>query len=673
MMGARRRLTFLLWAAAALLLPAAAAGASTLTVYGQGAAGHPFTLASAPRSVQVLGAGDQRLELRPRILLGALDKTSPVFRQLAPGLDADVRTAVPLSDGHLLISSGRYGGFVAEVDAAGKVLWSYVNGVDGYLKHPFSAQPATFGGRRCVLISDRWTYRVFAVTMDTAKRIEWQYGTTDVAGAGVNQLADPFTAVQLPRRSSETNGDVLIADSLDNHRAIEVRADDYDPSAPNDGYTAGSIVWQYGTTGVYGDGVDQLKQVRSPQRLANGDTLIADAEGQRAIEVRTSDYDPSKPNAGYTAASIVWQYGTGAKGPLSDPNTATRIESGPLKGLTVITDTGDDRILWVDASGTVVDEFDTQSFDRPIDADPSDGSDPRGALYAGDGSLWIPDPGYKRAIRVGNAGSGTVTTAPIDCGQPGARKAFVRLTLKGTSSSVTSFSVHYRIDAGAWRSCGPLSGGRVFTFPGGATGKAIALQLTLASKDRRLTPALEGFSVEFAKPAVSGARSGGGGSTTGAGANSGGASGTFAYPTLGGTGGSGSGTGSGGGGYGTGSGASGTGSGSGGSTSSAPSGTTLSPPVQSSGSGASESVSGTQVQGQEGVSGVPLRAAPGAQEPAPQTPGPPLPVGVITVAGLVTLAACLVPWPLMAARLRRIGGFDHTRPKRYAPFWPLGR
>jgi hypothetical protein len=100
---------------------------------------------------------------------------------------------------------------------------------------------------------------------------------------------------------------------------------------------------------------------------------------------------------------------------------------------------------------------------------------------------------------------------------------------------------------------------------------------------------------------------------------------------------------------------------------------TLDVPVESAGSGPAEPVQGYQVQGEEGVSGVPLRAAEGAQAPAPERPGPPVPVLALIAAGLVVAAAFFVPWPLVAAHMRSITDFDHTRPGRSLPFRPLGR
>jgi hypothetical protein len=96
-------------------------------------------------------------------------------------------------------------------------------------------------------------------------------------------------------------------------------------------------------------------------------------------------------------------------------------------------------------------------------------------------------------------------------------------------------------------------------------------------------------------------------------------------------------------------------------------------PVQSSGSGTAQDVQGYQMQGQEGVSGVPLRAELGAQAPEPERPGPPVPVVALVAAGLFVTAAFLLPWPFVAAHLRSLTGFDHTRPKRFLPFRPLGK
>ena len=266
------------------------------------------------------------------------------------------------------MSGGKDVAYVMEVDAAGNKVWEYRSGADGLLRKPFSSELATFEGRLCVLISDRDACRVFAVSLDDAKEVVWQYGTTDVPGIGVNQLADPFCATQIPATGGQSSGDVLIADSNGGNRVIQIRSDDYDAAAPDLGYSAASVVWQYGVTGRFGSAPGYLNQARSPQRLANGDTLITDAAGRRIICVRSGDFDPSEPDNGYTADSIVWSYVNGVDGPLLDPNTARYIESGTLAGSLVFTDCDweSQRVRIIDYDTKVTQEtFDLSTFARP--------------------------------------------------------------------------------------------------------------------------------------------------------------------------------------------------------------------------------------------------------------------------------------------------------------------
>ena len=137
------------------------------------------------------------------------------------------------------------------------------------------------------------------------------------------------------------------------------------------------------------------------------------------------------------------------------------------------------------------------------------------------------------------------------------------------------------------------------------------------------TPVLDGVIIQSTRAKAGGGGGGGGGDRPGGSGNSG-QSGSYTYPSTaeGGTGTSGTGTGSGSSGSGSGSGS--TGSGTGGSTSgSGGSGTVANAvdvPVQSSGGRPVEEVQGYQVQGEEGVSGVPLRAEQGAQTPDPDAP-----------------------------------------------------
>ena len=67
------------------------------------------------------------------------------------------------------------------------------------------------------------------------------------------------------------NGNIIIADSY-NHRVIEVTK-------------SRQIVWQYGTTGTYGSGDNQLYNPFSARELKNGNIIIADFSNHRVIEV----------------------------------------------------------------------------------------------------------------------------------------------------------------------------------------------------------------------------------------------------------------------------------------------------------------------------------------------------------------------------------------------------
>lgn len=139
-----------------------------------------------------------------------------------------------------------------------------------------------------LLITDTLNRRIIEVNPLT-HNIVWQYGQTGVWGTGTNQLSYPYEAIKL------INGNVLIADTESNHRVIEVQ-----PA----GTSGGTIVWQYGQTGVSGSGTNQLNYPDDVQKLDNGNVLIVDPNNSRVIEVQ-----PTYPTGG----SIVWQYnGTSA-------------------------------------------------------------------------------------------------------------------------------------------------------------------------------------------------------------------------------------------------------------------------------------------------------------------------------------------------------------------------
>ena len=205
---------------------------------------------------------------------------------------------------------------VAVVNRSGKATWSYGSSDDPDLLRPFCAERIVRNGRDYTLIADRSATRVFAVD-DVTKDIVWQYGVVGESDLGVDRLKDPFWATYVADDDT-----VLIADNNGGNRVIEVRWADYRADAPPFyGFTAESIVWQYGTAGEYGSAAGQLMKPRSPQRLPGGHTLITDADAQTVIEV---DH----------AGNIVWRFGVAGQagmpqqGRLRGPTYAQRLADG---------------------------------------------------------------------------------------------------------------------------------------------------------------------------------------------------------------------------------------------------------------------------------------------------------------------------------------------------------
>lgn len=359
---------------------------------------------------------------------------------IIPGAALDPRAVERLGNGNTLVTSRDTRG-VYEVTTDGTVAWSYSSDDDPNL-WPFHATRLANGN---TLVVDRWQETVLEVT--PAGDVVWRYGVPDnpmdpshpdyhrnddLEQPDPGELIDPFTAFRLP------NGNTLIAENQA-CRVIEIRSSDYDPDAPDDGYTESSIVWQYGVTHElasehgYADGY--LDWPKWAIRLDNGNTLIADETGQRVIEVT-----PAK--------SVVWQYGqSGVSGSdpglLNEPVAAERLDDGS----TLITDGKNDRVLRVDVDGTILWEI-GQPDEYGLDADGLAG--PRRATITDDGTLLIADSSHQRILELGYADSGLVTSDRIDCGLPGVRKAFSALTAEVDVPEGTSYELLYSVDGGTW-------------------------------------------------------------------------------------------------------------------------------------------------------------------------------------------------------------------------------
>jgi hypothetical protein len=204
------------------------------------------------------------------------------------------------------------------VTKEGRIAWQYGQaGVTGaganQLNTPVCAVYLPL--HRHVLITDQGNQRVIEVNRDD-NSIVWQYGTTGVAGADVNQLNNPNSAELL------ANGNVLIADE-NNNRVIEVNRDN-------------EIVWQYG------DPADPtiVSAAAFASRLASGNTLISDSGNNRILEVASD-------------GTVVSNYATNMQdGSVAAPapTRAVRLRNGD----TLISNQFNHQVIEVDSTGAVV-------------------------------------------------------------------------------------------------------------------------------------------------------------------------------------------------------------------------------------------------------------------------------------------------------------------------------
>jgi len=203
--------------------------------------------------------------------------------------------------------------------------------------------------------------RVFIV--NRAGHIIWQYGQAGVAGADADQLDIPVHSVIVPGFLGAEDLQVMITDQ-GNQRVIVVDRD------------TKQIVWQYGTTGVAGNGDNQLSDPNSAEFLDNGNVLIADEGNNRVIEVSTD-------------GTLVATYTAG--GTLSGAAFASRLPNGN----TLIADANNSRAVEVDPTDTVVWEYvtntETGSNTTPL---------PTRAVRLASGNTLIADQLNHRVIEV---------------------------------------------------------------------------------------------------------------------------------------------------------------------------------------------------------------------------------------------------------------------------------
>jgi len=198
------------------------------------------------------------------------------------------------------------------------------------LINPVDASIFYENGDRKILITDNGGNRVIKVDRLGGDE-EWTYGDGS-SGRGFNQLSGPTDALALPDTAL-----YLISDQ-GNSRIIMVEP------------TSNQILWFYGEA-------EQLNPVDLEYDATTNSILVTDRNHHRVIIVNIA------------TSVITWQFGTGVAGDshdmLNNPNDADFLPNGNI----LICDTGNERLLEVDSSGTVVWSFEHRRLINLREAD----------------------------------------------------------------------------------------------------------------------------------------------------------------------------------------------------------------------------------------------------------------------------------------------------------------
>jgi len=289
--------------------------------------------------------------------------------------------------GNILITD-QFNNRVIEIDPAGEIVWHFGRGPNDISPHSIvgtndaervgdltlmagtGIPPGVAQASAQCLANGCADNRVLLVNRDGD--IVWQYGQFGVTGSDFNQLNVPvqntFVPVGDPQTGFLPSGNVLITDQS-NERIIEVRISDK------------TIVWQYGTTGVAGNGDNQLSNPNAAELLTNGNILISDENNNRAIEVT------------HTTPSTIVRTFT-AQGTVSGVAFASRLPNNH----TLLTDSNNSRIVEVNRKDQVVWQYFTNT-DPASNAAPL----PTRAVRLANGNTVISDQFNNRVIVVNRA------------------------------------------------------------------------------------------------------------------------------------------------------------------------------------------------------------------------------------------------------------------------------
>ncbi|GAB3779595.1 NHL repeat-containing protein [Dyella agri] len=302
-----------------------------------------------------------------------------------------MRPAFAQTDGGNILVADQFNNRVVEINRqTHQVVWHFGNGSD--LPGPHSVVGTNDAERfgTFTLISGTGTppglpgcgdtvngcpdNRVFIV--DHYGDIIWQYGQAGVAGAGPDQLNTPVQALFLVSFPGRYGPHVLIADQA-NQRIILVNL-------------RKQVVWQYGATGVSGNGPGQLNNPNSAEVLTNGHILIADENNNRVIEITP-------------AGKLVKTFT--AQGTVSGAAFASRLPNGH----TLITDSNNNRIVEVDGNDKPVWQYftNTEAGSNPTPL-------PTRAVRLRNGHTLISDQFNDRVIEVDMLGKTVFTQGGLN-------------------------------------------------------------------------------------------------------------------------------------------------------------------------------------------------------------------------------------------------------------------